>query len=63
MLDKMKAVESRYEELNLLLSESTVMSNQDRYRRLAQEHAELVPLINDYRELLIIEPEIECSRA
>lgn len=58
MLDKMKAVESRYEELNLLLSESTIMSNQDRYRRLAQEHAELVPLIDDYRELLVIDPEI-----
>jgi peptide chain release factor 1 len=55
MFERMKAVESRYEELNQLLSEPTVLSNQDRYRRLSQEHAELVPLVDDYRELLAIE--------
>ena len=55
MLEKMKAVESRFEELNLLLSEPGVMSNQDRYRRLLQEHAELQPMVDDYREMLTIE--------
>ena len=34
MLEKMKAVENRYEELNLLLADPTVLANQDRYRKL-----------------------------
>lgn len=62
MLEKMKAVENRYEELNLLLAEPTVLSNQDRYRKLSQEHAELVPLVADYRELLELDASIQEHR-
>ncbi len=52
MLEKMKAVESRYEELNLLLADPAILASQERYRKLAQEHAELAPMVGDYRELL-----------
>ena len=58
MLEKMKAVESRFEELNLLLADPTVMASQERYRRLVQEHAELMPMVDDYRELLKAEQDI-----
>ena len=58
MLEKMKTVESRFEELNLLLADPMVMASQDRYRRLLQEHAELMPMVDDYRELLKLEQDI-----
>lgn len=62
MLEKMKAVESRFEELNLLLSEPGVLANQDRYRRLLQEHAELGPMVGEYRELMSINQEITAHK-
>ncbi len=62
MLDQMKTVESRYEELNLLLADPQVLANPDRYRKLAQEHAELDPLVSDYRELLQLEGSIREHR-
>jgi peptide chain release factor 1 len=52
MLEKLAAIESRYEELNLLLADPSAMASQERYRRLVQEHAALSPLVDDYRKLL-----------
>jgi len=54
----MKTVENRFEELNLLLADPVVMTSQERYRRLLQEHAELMPLVDDYRELIQLEHDI-----
>lgn len=51
MLEQLSAVENRYEELNLLLAEPTVLADQVRYRKLVQEHAELEPLVEDFRTL------------
>jgi peptide chain release factor 1 len=62
MLDKLEAIESRYEELNLLLADPTTMANQDRYRKLVQEHAELLPLVDDYRRLRQITDSIQEHR-
>jgi peptide chain release factor 1 len=59
MLDKLAAIESRYEELNLLLADPAVMANQERYRKLVQEHVELVPLVEDYRQLLLVAKSIQ----
>jgi len=62
MLDKMPAVESRYEELNLLLADPSVLANSERYRKLAQEHADLDPLVRDYRELLSLDNDLREHR-
>ncbi len=58
MRDKLRAVESRYEELNLLIADPLVMADQERYRRLLQEHGELLPLVEDYRSWLALEASI-----
>ena len=50
MEDKMNEFESRLDELNLLLADPAVLANQDRYRRLAREYAELSPIVADYRQ-------------
>ncbi len=49
MFDALDGSESRLEELNLLLSDPSLLADQDRYRKLAQEHAALLPVVTDYR--------------
>jgi len=50
MFDKLQAAENRYEEINHKLSDPTVIENQDEYRKLMKEHAELQELVNKYGE-------------
>ncbi len=48
MLDRLEKVKERYEEVTRLLSDPTVVANQDRFRELSKEHSDLTPLINAY---------------
>ena len=41
MLHKLAEVEARYEELNRLLSDPEVLSDQNRLREVAKEHREV----------------------
>lgn len=55
MLDKLKAIKERYEELNRLLSDPKIINNQDKFREYSMEHAgliETVRLTNEYQEVL-----------
>lgn len=62
MNDNIKAVENRYEELNQLISDPAIMADQDRYRRLLQEHGELIDMVSDYRAWLKLGTDIEEHR-
>ena len=50
MLDKLTAVEQRYDELNGLLGTSEVQKDPAEYRKLAKTRAELQPLVECFRE-------------
>jgi peptide chain release factor 1 len=50
MLDRLRQVASRYEEIGLLLSEKEVFSNQDRFRELSREYAQLEPLVKAWKK-------------
>lgn len=50
MLDKLKAAESRYEEISGLLLDVNVVSDQEQYKKLMKEYKTLSPLIEKYRE-------------
>jgi len=50
MFDKLQAAENRYEEINHKLSDPAVIENQNEYRKLMKEHAELEELVNKYGE-------------
>ncbi|MGD2130468.1 MAG: peptide chain release factor 1 [Lysobacterales bacterium] len=50
MLDRLRQVASRYEEIGLLLSEKEVFSNQDRFRELSREYAQLEPLVKAWKQ-------------
>ncbi|MDD2733138.1 MAG: peptide chain release factor 1 [Desulfuromonadaceae bacterium] len=49
MMDKIEELERRYQELEALLSDPTVISNQPEFRRLSREHSDLSELVAAYR--------------
>lgn len=50
MLEKLQAVDERYEELTALIVDPEVISNRDTYRKYTKEHAEIEPIVHAYRE-------------
>src|SRR5512139_1602571 len=50
MLDKLNAVETRYQELLMLLGDSSLQSDQTRYVATAKALAEIEPLVEKFRE-------------
>ncbi|MFA6823613.1 MAG: peptide chain release factor 1 [Geobacter sp.] len=49
MFDKIQDLEIRFQELESLLSDPTVIANQHEFRKLSREHADLAPLIEAFR--------------
>lgn len=50
MLEKLQAVEDRYEELSNLLSDPEVIADNSRYQQYAKAHAEITPIVDKYKE-------------
>ena len=50
LLEKMAGIESRYEELNTLMSDPQVLGDYNRLREVGQERNNLVPIVEAYRE-------------
>lgn len=50
MFQKLDAVEKRYEELTKKISDPEVIANQNEWRNLMKEHAEIEPIVEKYRE-------------
>jgi len=50
MLDKLQALEAKYEELNNLLSDPRVLSIPNDYQKYSREHSELQPIVEKIRE-------------
>ena len=59
MLDKIEELERRSMEIESLLSDPAVMSNQGEFRKLSKEHADLAPLVEVYRRHRRLLAEIE----
>ena len=47
--NKLESLKDRFEELEALLSDAEIISNQDRFRELSKEYAELEPVVKSYR--------------
>ena len=58
MFDKLQAAENRYEEINHKLSDPTIIENQNEYKKLMKEHAELQELVSKYEEYKKVTQEI-----
>ena len=50
MFDRLEDLLQRFEELMLELNDPTVASDQERFRRLMKEQANLTPIVEAYRE-------------
>jgi len=63
MLDKLAAVEARYEELNHLMADLQVVTNPDLLRQYGQEAAELEELVQTYRRFREVNSQLAQTRA
>jgi len=50
LLDNLRKIEEKYDELNRLMSDPAVLGNQEKYREYAGEHAGLSPLVEKVRQ-------------
>jgi peptide chain release factor 1 len=62
MLNKLEEVADRFREVEGLLSEPTVVNDQNRYRALTKEHAELVDVVGKYERYCQVRQEIADSQ-
>lgn len=62
MMDKIEELERRYQELEALLSDPVVISNQPEFRKLSREHSDLSQLVAAYRRYRKVLNEIEDNR-
>lgn len=50
MFENLQVFENRYEELNLKLYDPAIAADRNLYRSLMQEHSEITPIVEKYRE-------------
>jgi peptide chain release factor 1 len=62
LIDKLRAVETRYDELTTELANPEVVSDSKRYQKTAKTHAELGELVSKYREYKDLERGINDTR-
>ncbi len=63
MFDKLEDLVRRLEEINMLLTEPDVISDQDKYRQLMKEQNELAPIVEKYKEYKAAKVGVEDSLA
>ncbi len=63
LLDKLRSVETRYEELNQELASPEVVSDSKRYQKTAKAHSDLSEIVNRFREYKDLERGIADTRA
>lgn len=63
MFNQLKDIETRYEELNSLLSDPGVIARQSDFQKYAREQSELAPIVHEYRVWKKSGRELEENRA
>jgi peptide chain release factor 1 len=63
MIDKLSALEQRFEELNVLLADPAVLANATAYQKHAKAHRDLSEIVEKYREFKEILRGIEETRS
>jgi peptide chain release factor 1 len=59
MFDKIQDLEIRFQEIESMLSDPMVISNQPEFRKLSREHSDLAPLIASFRRYKKVLEELE----
>ncbi len=63
MLEKLKGIKARNEELTALLSDPAVMADQNRWRELSREHSQLADIVEVYDQYLAVAIQAQDCRA
>jgi peptide chain release factor 1 len=63
MIERLKTIETRYEEISSAIGDPAVLADQDRYRRLLIELSELQPIVDSIRQHAQWSRELEDNRA
>ena len=63
MIEKLNALEKKYEELNIVLSDPAVIADQETYKKHAKTHRELHEIVEKFTEYKDIMHEIEETKA
>jgi len=63
MMDRLKTIEDRYQELGRLMAEPDTLADLSKLQGYAREHAELTPIVDLYRRLSASETEIAEARS
>lgn len=50
MIERLEAIENRYEELNMRLADPSIMNDQEQYLKLMKEHSDLTEIVEKLRE-------------
>ncbi len=59
ILEKLDRLKERYQEVSALLSEADIINNQNKFRELSKEYAELEPVVQGYQNYLNLLANIE----
>ena len=59
MFQKLEDVEKRFEELNKMISDPEVISNQNEWKKLMKEHSDLEDVVSKYREYKKVKQDFE----
>lgn len=59
MLDKLKSVEEKFEDINAQLCDPDVVSDMEKYRKLMQDVKHLTPIVEKYREYKKVVSDLE----
>ena len=62
MLDKLAEINGRFEKLTDELAQPDVVQDQERYRKLSQEHSSIQEIVECYRSFLEIQQELDDNR-
>ena len=54
IVEKLDNLKDRYEEVGALLSDPEVMANQNRFRDLGKEYAELEPIVLSFNRYCVV---------
>ena len=63
MIRKLATLSERLEEINRLMSAENATSNMDNYRKITQEHAEITPIVEQYRAFEQVEADMNEAQA
>ncbi|MBQ6819941.1 MAG: peptide chain release factor 1 [Clostridium sp.] len=62
LLDKLAFIENKYDELSVKISDPSIMANQNEWRKLCKEHADLEVIVTAYREYRTVIDDLEANK-